>query len=339
MVAQYYQANPQYQSKEIWAEPLHASGLNVGKTSDSKSINVVELQKYSILSIGSNLDIGEANAEPQSYINNKAIRTVTDELWNIEKKMVPLLSVMGRSDIMGGTSISTDKNDCVIGRVDPITINTINTNGLNDQTGSALIRSKGNDITNNIHKKTGLQVYHGIRLSDFSQDNVDFTSDLPDEHKSTTFKDPHDKLDNIKELSYVRDESNKKYFKGVADQIVLHSDFHTHISNPNNSLTMTDNEIKITSDQLNLNIENDIIIGNKESVHFRLATLKEDNGNVSLLINKYEQDTYIGNLLELGNEDEDDFDDIDFGSGSGTGTGPNPVMVFVEAETNPETPN
>ena len=77
----------------------------------------------------------------------------------------------------------------------------------------------------------------------------------------------------------------------------------------------------ITSYQLNLNIEKDIIIGNKDSVHFRLAT-KQNGNDVSLLISKYNKEEYMGNLLELGDGDEYDvFHDFDFGSGSGTGTG------------------
>ena len=98
-----------------------------------------------------------------------------------------------------------------------------------DQIGSAIIRSKGIEpAQGDMHKKTGLEVYHGMRITDFGDDNAFNAGEnkynantLTANHQSSNFN--HNKLDKTYELSYVRDSDGTKYQKTLAHNIYLHS--------------------------------------------------------------------------------------------------------------------
>ena len=200
--------------------------ITINGTTDSPGL--LELRGYSPLLIGS-------------------------DITNTSNFKTPLLKVKGRSDIIGGISISTNINDCVIGRPDKN-----NSDEQTDQTGSMLIKSKGYYDSNNIQTKLGLEVYHGCKLTSVTDETnqISYTS-----NKMYSFS-VLNQLGNQHELTYnkIKDSSHvtgySTMFKNISNDIYLHSDNKTIITNgikssidiSNSKLNITTPQVSITSD-------------------------------------------------------------------------------------------
>lgn len=291
---------------------INLKGLKLGEDSRRNQEHRLELSDHSMLFVGTNISkqvSGDVGNEQALYIDNS-------EPTEISQAEYPRITSVGRSDFIGGASISTEYNDLRIGLYDKSSFQNSHITSSEkkaDQAGSAIIRSKGTEpTTGDIHSKTGLEVYHGMRITDFgtSSGKNNAFNDTEDNYESTTlstsafqstkftnFKDST-KLDNFYELSYVRDSDGKKYQKTLADNIYLHSDTTTSISNHINRLIKMDSagivikndesEIKLNNTDIEVKgnqfyVEEELCIGPKNSVNYRLKIDGE-----KLIITKYD---------------------------------------------------
>lgn len=131
----------------------------------------------------------------------------------------PILKVGGRSDLYS-VSISTYKNDCIIGRNDNYHYSNKNLN--KDQLGSLLIRSRGRYNSDGINKELeGLEVYHGTKLTTLDESGYNIFSNINSEYYP----------DRQHRLSYTYDNNTKKtHMTNISDFVNIHSDIRTIIS-------------------------------------------------------------------------------------------------------------
>ena len=303
---------------------LNLQGILLGQDSAPDHQHQLELMDHSLFMIGTDInkvgEIGNNNEETYKDKSNPAeafdqiheanlfglapgaTSTITNKEKGIGKRAkYPHFTLSGRGDFIGGASINTRYQDLRIGLYDIASFENTNTyakheNKKRDQIGSALIRSRGLDpstidaSTKGMHVKTGLEVYHGLRVTDFGDEYAfndkegnNATVSGTGRHQSTHFT--HDKLDKTYELSYVRDLEGKKYQKTLAHNIYLHSDTITQISNEVNRLIKMDSAgivIKNNQTQIKLNntdvevkgeqfyVEEELCIGPKNGVNYRL---------------------------------------------------------------------
>ena len=296
---------------------IYLKGLKLGEDSRRNQEHCLELSDHSMLFLGTNISKQVSNDEQASYIDNSKPEDISRAISTEEKPAeYPRITSVGRSDFIGGASISTEYNDLRIGLYDKLSFENSNITSSEkraDQAGSAIIRSKGTEpTTGDIHSKTGLEVYHGMRITDFgtgsgknnafndTEDKYDSTTLSTSAFQSTNFTNFKDstKLDNFYELSYVRDSDGTKYQKSLADNIYLHSDTTTSISNHTKKLIKMDSagivikndesEIKLNNTDIEVKgnqfyVEEELCIGPKNSVNYRLKIDGE-----KLIITKYD---------------------------------------------------
>ena len=290
---------------------INLQKLILGQDSRPNQEHLLEMKDYSMLLVGTKINKQIDENEQATYID-------TSDPSESKIAQYPQITSVGRSDLIGGASISTQHNDLHIGLYDKGSFQNSKTDKEADHSGSAIIRSKGLEpLTNDIHKKTGLEVYHGMRITDFGDNNAfnsgenKYNSDTLSNHKSSSFI--NDKLDKVFELSYVRDSHGNKYQKTLAHNIYLHSETTTSISNHVDKLIKMDNHgllIKNQDSQIKLNntdievkgnqfyVEEELCIGRKDGVYFRLKIDGE-----RLVVTKYNNGVNKGQATVINVDD------------------------------------
>jgi hypothetical protein len=283
---------------------ISLKGLKLGYDSRQHEEHILEMRDHSMLLVGTKIDKQvDIITETATYIDTSdASESTTDQY--------PQITSVGRTDLIGGASISTHYNDLNIGLYDKGSFQNSRVNKEADQNGSAIIRSKGLEPTHtdNLHKKTGLEVYHGMRITDFGDNNAfnsgenKYNADTLSTHESSSFN--NDTLDNIYELSYVRDSNGNKYQKTLAHHIHMHSDTktsitrHVHqiikmdsegllIKNKDSQIKLNEHDIEVKGDQFY--VEEELCIGSKSSVNYRLKIDGE-----KLIVTKFDGETNKG---------------------------------------------
>ena len=278
--------------KPILTPTTSASGSTAssssGSTAGSSSANSSSGGTYTNTKTTANLSRKQTKELAKTLQDAKTASLADEKMVLTNSQSLYLFSNQGKTDLIGGLRVSTNYNNLIIGQSDPISVEYSNETSTSkfDQSGSVVIHSKGNAIpSNSVHDTTGLMVYHGMRIFDNS-------------HQSDSSGFSFTKLNKKKELSYVSDDSSNTYFKSVADNIAIHSDNLTKISNSNHSLSMDSSGIVIDSNddvlfKTNVQVKKDIIIGDKSLTHFRL-TVKD----TALQINKHDSTgALIGSVL------------------------------------------
>lgn len=175
----------------------------------------------------------------------------------------PLFRNKGRTELIGGVSISTNFHDCIVGKTD-IKCN----DHLNDQIGSLLIHNKGRTTNDTL----GLEVYYGSRIFHKNKAGLIKTS-TNEKHR----------------YEYILDNSDLTHSNTYADKIKLHSDTNTILTNGSH------NTLELKNDGINSQIQmksfNNVINLTKDYIEFKNSDssgnyIKIDNNTIDIYSEK-----------------------------------------------------
>ena len=281
-------------------------------------LNDVPLQLNRLLIEGSETNSGSV------VLNGNTVMTIghTDDGLKLRH---PILKVGGRSDLYS-VSISTYKNDCIIGRNDNYHYSPQYPNC--DQDGSLLIRSKGRFKDDGLKKQEGLEVYHGTKLTTLDDSGNSILSNINSEYYS----------DRQHRLSYTYNRNTQKTnMTNISDTVNIHSNIRTIISvgggaDENNledlhsfiNLSKEGDgkfinlpnikvpQIKLTSDLIDINgsvqTKDNLIIGDRTGINYRFTTKKRvangDNNTYYLTIDKYNGEINLGSICDFDRDND-----------------------------------
>lgn len=227
--------------------PSRVSGLTI--EGDKLNTGMLNLVGYTPLSIGSDTEI-----PPYDY-------------------EYPLFRNKGRNELIGGLSISTNYNDCIIGKTD-----IKRTDNFKDQQGSLLIHNKGreNQLNNNT---LGLEVYYGSRIFHKIND-----PENPLDKGLFTYSSIH--TNEKHRYEYKIDNNNLTHSVTYVDKIKLHSDTNSILTNGiNNSMEFQNLD---DNSQIQIKSFNNVIKLNKHHIEMRNldnsggSYIKLDNNSIDI---------------------------------------------------------